>query len=74
MNPQVHQHNGHEWRPAAPLPIQPGIDFEVSGSGPWIWEAYSGVRLLASGRARTRLGLVLGMWAAKRRLAWEASR
>ncbi|GAA2861313.1 hypothetical protein GCM10020220_058070 [Nonomuraea rubra] len=69
MKPRVQQCDSRAWAPAAPLPTQPGIDFEVIGSGPWTWQAYSGARLLASGRARTRIGPAWTVWRANRRLA-----
>ncbi|QBI56864.1 hypothetical protein [Streptomonospora litoralis] len=47
------------WEPAAVLPITPGLEFEVYGPGSEggiRWEACDGARVVASGRARTRLG------------------
>jgi hypothetical protein len=55
-----------EWVPAEPLPYFPGLDFEVHGSGPWIWQAYEGATEVASGVARTRFGLRLAIWRARR--------
>lgn len=48
-------------------PLQPigwqgsGPDFEVSGPGPFEWEAYDEELLIGRGRARTKLGLLIAM-------------
>lgn len=58
-SPRTSQQNADgTWSPAVPLGFQGGLDFEVSGSGPWAWAAYRGARLVASGRAKTRIGLL----------------
>jgi hypothetical protein len=54
--------------PATPLGWQgAGPDFEVSGHGPFEWEAYDEDMLIGKGRARTQLGLMLALWRFKRR-------
>lgn len=50
------------WSDAAPLPMTPGIDFEVSGD---TWLMYDGSWLVGSGVNRTRLGRAVAMWRAK---------
>lgn len=37
--------------------MTPGFDVEITGTGPYAWHAYDGVRPVASGRARTKLAL-----------------
>ena len=62
------------WSPAEPLPLTDDFDVEVYGTGPWIWQAWVGLDRIASGRARTRLGLRFATARAKRRHAKEAQR
>lgn len=45
------------WGPIHPIPLGSDIDFEVCGTGPYRWEAMRGMDVIASGKARTRLGL-----------------
>lgn len=70
------------WVQAQPLGyIGDGPDFEVSrwgenghGKTGWHWQAYSRDRLLDSGDARTRLGLAVALWFARRRLGRQIAR
>lgn len=60
------------WGPAQPLGYQgAGLDFEVTGNRPWHWTAYQRHRVVAAGKARTRLGLIIALRLAKRRHAAE---
>ncbi|MFC5802770.1 hypothetical protein [Streptomyces formicae] len=54
------------WSPATPEPLTDDLDFEVTGSGPFEWEAWRGLSLVAHGTARTRLGLHVALYRAKR--------
>ncbi|WP_405883592.1 hypothetical protein OG747_36430 [Streptomyces sp. NBC_01384] len=55
------------WSPAEPIPLTDDFDVEVTGTGPFEWEAWIGVERVASGRARTRLGLQVALLRARRR-------
>ncbi|MGC5012559.1 hypothetical protein ACLQ2R_17485 [Streptosporangium sp. DT93] len=67
------QNDDGTWSPATPLGFQGDrLDVEVFGSGPWGWAAYRGGERVASGRARTRLGLLLSI--ARIRLARRVMR
>ncbi len=74
--PQIHRQTEHgTWTPARPLGFQgTGLDFEVTGSRPWQWAAYSRHGVVATGKARTRLGLAAALrWAAlKSRITYRA--
>lgn len=62
------------WSPAEPVPLTDDFDVEVTGRGPWQWDAWVGMTEVASGRARTRLGLRLAVARARRRHAKGAQR
>ncbi|WP_097982842.1 hypothetical protein [Streptomyces sp. f150] len=62
------------WTPAVPLPITPTLDFEVTGHGPYRWDAWRGTRQVAAGTARTRLGLTIALLRARRKHATEGDR
>src|SRR2546430_2338943 len=57
------------WSPAEPLPLTDDFDVEVYGTGPYRWQAWVGMTEIASGRARTRLGLRFAIARAKRQHA-----
>ncbi|MFE4818570.1 hypothetical protein ACFRFU_19485 [Streptomyces sp. NPDC056704] len=57
------------WSPAEPEPLTDDFDVEVYGTGPYRWEAWVGMTEVASGRARTRVGLWVATTRAKRRHA-----
>jgi hypothetical protein len=59
------------WSPAEPEPLTDDFDVEVYGTGPYRWEAWVGMTEVASGTARTRLGLQVALLRA-RRLARKA--
>ncbi|MER7813832.1 hypothetical protein [Streptomyces sp. NPDC096153] len=61
------QNSDGTWSPATPEPLADSLDFEVSGTGPFEWEAWRGMSLVAHGTARTRLGLHLALFRAKRK-------
>jgi hypothetical protein len=61
------------WSPAEPEPLTDDFDVEVYGAGPYRWEAWVGMTEVASGTARTRLGLQVALLRA-RRLAQKAQR
>jgi hypothetical protein len=71
-----------EGEPMRPLGyIGDGPDFEVydrahiaRGLRGWHWQAYSRDQLLDSGDARTRLGLAVALWRARRRLRRQIAR
>ncbi|MGW5122996.1 hypothetical protein ACWEQ7_02845 [Streptomyces sp. NPDC004069] len=65
----VRQNPNGSWSPDEPLPLTNDFDAEVYGTGPWRWEAYRGLAKVASGRARTRLGLQFALWRARRHRA-----
>lgn len=50
--------------PAAPTE---GFGVDVYGTGPYRWEAWDGMTKLATGTARTRVGLWIAAHRAKRR-------
>ncbi|WP_318202929.1 hypothetical protein [Streptomyces sp. SCL15-4] len=60
--------------PATPLPLTNGLDVEVHGTGPYVWQAWIGLDRIASGRARTRPGLQFAIWRARRQAAKRAQR
>lgn len=60
------------WAPATPLPISDTLDFEVAGHGPYRWDAWRGTQQVATGTARTRLGLTLALFRARRKHATPA--
>ena len=52
------------------LPINNDLDFEVKGTSPYLWDAYVGHTIVASGRTRSRRSL---RWAVKwRMILWRA--
>lgn len=55
------------WSPDVPLPLTDDFDIEVTGPSPYEWEAWVGMRCVASGTARTRLGLRIALIRAKRK-------
>lgn len=57
------------WSPAEPEPVTYDFDVEVTGTGPFEWEAWVGMKCVASGGARTRLGLQVSLLRAKRKHA-----
>jgi hypothetical protein len=57
------------WTPAEPEPLTDDFDIEVNGTGPYQWEAWVGMTEVATGTARTRLGLRIAIARAKRRHA-----
>jgi hypothetical protein len=71
-----------EGEPMRPLGyIGDGPDFEVyrwgqndHGKTGWRWQAYSRDQLLDSGDARTRFGLAVALWRARRRLRRQIER
>lgn len=62
------------WSPDEPLPLTDDFDVEVTGHGPYEWEAWAGMDQVASGRARTRLGLQVALLRARRRHTRKAQR
>ncbi|HWM95533.1 MAG TPA: hypothetical protein VNO54_00610 [Streptosporangiaceae bacterium] len=62
------------WSPTQPVPLTDDFDVEVTGHGPWEWEAWVGMNEVASGHARTHLGLWFAIARAKRRHAKGAQR
>jgi hypothetical protein len=69
--PDMQQNPDGTWTPSTPAPLHPGLDFEVygTGRGPFRWEAWSGMNQVATGTARTRLGLQIGLLRARRKHA-----
>jgi hypothetical protein len=61
--------DGERWGTAQPLGWQGGIDFEVTGTGPYEWFAYDEDVLVGKGKARTRLGLGAALMRARKRLS-----
>ena len=57
--------SGNELRPVG---WQGGIDFEVTGHGPYEWTAWDEDLCVDKGRARTRLGLMFSLWTARKKL------
>jgi len=57
------------WSPAQPLPLTRDFDAEVYGAGPWTWIAYRGGVEVATGHARTRMGMQLALLQARARTA-----
>lgn len=55
------------WSPDVPLPLTDDFDVEVTGPSPYEWEAWVGMKCVATGRARTRLGLRVALYRAKRK-------
>ncbi|MFC8065452.1 hypothetical protein [Streptomyces sp. NPDC057293] len=52
------------WSPAQPLPLTRCFDAEVYGTGPCTWIAYRGGVEVATGHARTRIGMQFALlWA-----------
>lgn len=62
------------WSPSEPLPLTDDFDVEVYDTSPYRWQAWVGMRRVATGTARTRLGLRFAITRAKRRHAKEARR
>lgn len=60
--------DGEHWETATPLGWQGGIDFEVTGTGPYQWHAYDEDILVGKGKARTRLGLTIALKRARKSL------
>lgn len=58
------------WQPAEPIPMQPGIDWEVygSGEGPFRAEAFDGYTKVAEVTAKSRVMLNVRMALKHRRL------
>jgi hypothetical protein len=67
--PTLRQNPDGSWSPDEPLPLTDDFDVEVHGTGPYVWQAWVGLDRIASGRARTRLGLRLATARAKRKHA-----
>ncbi|MEV0556184.1 hypothetical protein AB0I27_22380 [Streptomyces sp. NPDC050597] len=65
----LHQNPDGSWSPTEPLPLTGDFDVEVYGSGPYRWTAWAGRNQVATGAARTRLGLRFATASAKRRHA-----
>lgn len=57
------------WGPIEPLGWQGGIDFEVCGTGPYVWQAYDEDICVGVGRVRTKIGLWFAIWRARRKLS-----
>ena len=57
------------WTPSTPTPLTDDFDIEVTGTGPFEWEAWIGMNQVASGHARTRLGLQIALLRARRKHA-----
>lgn len=74
MTDMLHQNPDGSWTPSQPLPLTDDFDVEVYGTGPYRWEAWVGMTEVATGAARTRLGLWFGITRAKRRHAKETRR
>lgn len=55
------------WGPSQPVPLTDDFDVEVTGTGPYLWEAWVGMTEVAIGNARTRLGLRFAIARAKRK-------
>ncbi|MFF0055632.1 hypothetical protein ACFYRI_14705 [Streptomyces microflavus] len=72
--PTSQQNPDGTWTTAVPIPVTPTLDFEVTGHGPYRWDAFRGTRRLASGAARTRLGLTVALLRARRKYATEGAR
>ena len=67
--PVSRQNPDGTWSPAEPEPLTDDFDVEVYGTGPYRWEAWVGMTEVATGTARTRLGLQFALWRARRRHA-----
>ncbi|BBB01054.1 hypothetical protein RVR_8291 [Actinacidiphila reveromycinica] len=68
MTEQTMQQNPDgSWTEATPLTLTDSFDVEVTGRGPFEWEAWIGMRRVAAGRARTRLGLQIALLRARRK-------
>lgn len=65
--PNSQQNPDGSWSPSQPLPLTDDFDVEVYGTGPYRWEAWVGMTEVATGRARTRLGLRVAIARAKRK-------
>jgi hypothetical protein len=65
--PESQQNPDGTWGPAEPEPLSDDFDVEVEGTGPYRWEAWVGMTEVASGTARSRLGLLAAITRAKRR-------
>lgn len=61
------QNTDGSWSPATPEPLTDDFDIEVTGTGPYSWEGWIGLQCVASGTARTRLGLQVALLRARRR-------
>lgn len=55
------------WTPSTPIPLSDDLDFEVTGNGPYSWEAWRGMNQVAAGSAHTRLGLQVALLRARRK-------
>ena len=69
MTENLRQNPDGTWTPSESLPLTDDFDVEVYGTGPYRWEAWVGMTEVASGRARTRIGLRFAINRAKRRHA-----
>lgn len=68
MTAQTMQQNPDgTWTETVPLTPTDDFDVEVYGTGPFVWEAWIGMRKVAAGRARTRLGLQIALLRARRK-------
>lgn len=72
--PTARQNSDGTWTPAAPLPMTPTLDFEVTGHGPYRWTAWYGTRQIDTGTARTRPGLTIALHRARRKHTTEGAR
>ncbi|MGW4670114.1 hypothetical protein [Streptomyces sp. NPDC004324] len=61
------QNTDGTWSPDQPTPLTDDFDVEVTGTGPYAWEAWIGLQCVASGQARTKLGLQVALLRARRR-------
>jgi hypothetical protein len=59
--------DGH-LQPNTPLGWQGGIDFEVTGHGPYEWSAWDEDMCVGKGAVRTKLGLMIALWWARKGL------
>jgi len=63
----LQQNPDGSWSPSEPEPLTDDFDVEVTGTGPFDWEAWVGMTKVASGQASTRLGLQVALLRARRR-------
>ncbi|WP_432111390.1 hypothetical protein [Streptomyces sp. YPW6] len=72
--PTSQQNPNGTWTTATPLPLRDLVDYEVVGHGPYHWVAWRGTHRLASGTARTRIGLTFALLRARRKSAPTGAR